>query len=56
VAPFFVTAKVIQSVSFAGVSKSWAKAFRKAKKRPSAAAKQSIERVFGMPRYWPGPG
>jgi hypothetical protein len=56
VAPFFVAAKVIRLVSFHAVSKSWAKAFRKAKKRPSAAEKQSIERVFGMPRYWPGPG
>jgi hypothetical protein len=55
VAPFFVVAKVIQTVSFAACgkrySKSWAKAFEKPKNALSAAEKQSIERVFGMPRY-----
>jgi hypothetical protein len=56
VAPFFVAAKVIRSVSFAGDSKSWANAFEKQKNARSAAEKQSIARVFGMPRYWPGPG
>jgi hypothetical protein len=44
---FFVAEKVIRSVSFIAVSKSCAKAFRKTKKRRSAAEKQSIERVFG---------
>jgi hypothetical protein len=43
VAPFFVAAKVIRSVSFVAVSKSRAKAFEKQKNTRSAAEKQSIE-------------
>jgi hypothetical protein len=56
VAPVSVAVKIIHSVSFNAVSKSWAKAFKKQKNSRSAAQEQSIERGFGVPWCLPEPG